>query len=132
VCGKLPTDSKDKRKESVSMVRPDFAKWGQSPEAMRRLSVEATHQRSRERFQSLYIIGSGQQSATQWAQEIDRQPRTVLGWIHQYNEQGSDSLVYQASGGRTPFLAKQSKRASLPRSRPVNRLSMSYPDMAGR
>jgi hypothetical protein len=114
------------------MVQPDFAKWGQSPEVLRQLSVQALHQRSRERFQALYMIGSGQTSATQWAYTLERQPRTVLNWIHQYNEQGSDSLVYQASGGRTPFLPRRSKRASLRPSRPVNRLSLNCPGMAGR
>jgi transposase len=93
------------------MVRPDFAKWGQSPEEMRRLAIEADHPRSRERFHSLYMIGSGQKSATQWATETQRQPRTVLNWVHLYNEQGPDGLFYQASGGRSPFLANRSKSA---------------------
>jgi hypothetical protein len=45
------------------MVRPDFEKWSQSAEDIRRLSIEAEHPRSRERFQALYMIGSGQENA---------------------------------------------------------------------
>ena len=40
------------------MVRPDVAKWGQSLSDLRRLSVEAEHPRTRERFLALFMIGS--------------------------------------------------------------------------
>lgn len=91
------------------MIRPDFAKWGQSPEELRRLSLEAEHARSRERFQALYMIGSGQRSATQWAQQIGRQDETVIGWVHRYNGAGPAGIHYQHSGGRPPFLRRSSK-----------------------
>lgn len=39
------------------MVRPDFAKWGQTVEDMRRLSMEAEHPRSRERLGVSRILG---------------------------------------------------------------------------
>jgi transposase len=91
------------------MLRPDFAKWSQSPEDVRRLSLEAEHARSRERFQALYMIGSGQYSATQWAHQLGRQDETVIGWVHRYNSAGPTSVYYQHSGGRSPFLPKSSK-----------------------
>jgi len=86
------------------MVRPDFAKWGQTPQDILKLSVEAPHKRTRERFQALYMIGTGQKNATQWAQEIGRQDVTVHNWVHSYNGQGPAGLAYRHSGGRTPFL----------------------------
>lgn len=52
------------------MIRPDFAKWGQTPEEIYRLSLEAEHARSRERFQALYMIGTHQTNATQWAERM--------------------------------------------------------------
>lgn len=91
------------------MLRPDFAKWGQSPEELRRLSLEAEHARSRERFQALYMIGSGQSSATQWAHTIGRQAETVMGWVHRYNCAGPTGVHYQHSGGRPPFLPRSSQ-----------------------
>lgn len=97
------------------MIRPDFAKWNQDAEDIRRLSIEAEHPRSRERFQALYIIGSGQKNASHWAQQINRQKQTVLGWVHRYNEQGPDSLHYQPSGGRQPSLSAAEKKRSLKR-----------------
>ena len=94
------------------MVRPDFEKWAQSAEDMRRLSVEAVHQRSRERFQALYMIGSGQNNASQWAEKIKRRPQTVLEWVHRYNHYGPASIPYQPSGGRQPKLNEAEKKRS--------------------
>jgi len=86
------------------MVRPNFAKWEQSPQEILKLSLQAPHQRSRERFQALYMIGTGQTNATQWSQQIGRQDVTVLNWVQTYNAAGPAGLVYQRSGGRPPFL----------------------------
>jgi len=94
------------------VLYPDFAKWHQSVEEIGRLVVEAEHKRSRERFQALYVIGTGQSNATQWAQTINRNERTVMNWIHLYNTQGPNSMYYQHSGGRSPFLANRSKPRS--------------------
>jgi transposase len=91
------------------MIRPDFAKWGQTPEEIYQLSLKATHARSRERFQALYRIGTQQGNATEWAQPIGRRNQTVMGWVHQYNEQGPKSLHYQRTGGRSPLLTSRSK-----------------------
>jgi transposase len=97
------------------MVRPDFEKWHQTAEDMRRLSIEAEHPRSRERFQALYIIGTRQKQSSQWAKEINRQKQTVLGWVHRYNEYGPDSLHYRHSGGRGAKLSATEKKRSSPR-----------------
>jgi transposase len=93
------------------MVRPDFEKWNQSPEDIRRLSIEAKHARSRERFQALYMIGSEQKNASQWAKEIKRQKQTVLAWMHDYNESGPDKIHYQHSGGRQAKLNEDEKKS---------------------
>lgn len=88
------------------MVRPDTAKWGQTLADLRRLSVEAEHLRTRERFLALYMIGSQQTNATGWAVEIDRADDTVIGWVHTYNKFGPQALNYRRSGGRPPLFAK--------------------------
>ena len=95
------------------MIRPDFEKWKQNALDMRRLSIEAEHPGSRERFQALYIIGSGQKNASQWAKQIKRQKQTVLEWLHSYNELGPDNLAYQHSGGRQAKLSQDEKKRSL-------------------
>jgi transposase len=92
------------------MVRPDFQKWDQTAEDMRRLSLEAEHRRSRERFQALYMIGSGQKTASQWAQTIKGRKQTVLEWVHRYNELGPSALPYQHSGGRQAKLSEEEKK----------------------
>jgi len=81
------------------MIRPDFVKWSQTPEGIRQLSLKAAHPRTRERFQALYAIGTGRSNARQWAQETHRCQRSILNWIHRYNDEGPDSLIYQATGG---------------------------------
>ena len=97
------------------MVRPDFEKWYQKAEDMRRLSIAAEHSRSRERFQALYMIGTGQKNASQWARETNRQKQTVLGWVHDYNEYGPASIAYQHTGGRQTKLNEAEKKRSLKR-----------------
>lgn len=88
------------------MIRPDLAKWGQALTDFRTMAVQAKHERTRERFQALYMIGSGQTNATAWAKEIGRSDETILRWIHTYNEGGVEALIYQRTGGRPPFLPK--------------------------
>jgi transposase len=91
------------------MIRPDFAKWGQSPEEIYQLSLKAAHVRTRERFAALYMIGTQRCNATEWADQIGRRNQTVMGWVHQYNQHGPQSLTYQRSGGRTPLFASPTK-----------------------
>jgi transposase len=86
------------------MIKADFAKWGQRLDEIRQLAITTEHERSRERFQALYMIGCGAKSASEWAQEIQRQPRTVLGWLHRYNAVGPEGVQYQHSGGRSRLL----------------------------
>ena len=92
------------------MVRPNIAKWEQSVEDLRRHSIEAKHQRTRERFLALYMIASAKKNASQWAREIGRRKQTVLEWIHTYNKKGPESLVYQRTGGRKKKLSEAEKK----------------------
>ena len=86
------------------MVRVDLAKWGQSVEDLRTASLSAPHRRTRERFQALYLIASGQFNATACAAHIGRQDETVLAWAHLYNRRGPDALTYRKTGGSAPLL----------------------------
>jgi transposase len=93
------------------MVRVELARWGQTLEDLRRASLHAAHRRTRERFQALYLIASGQFNATTCAVHIGRQDETVLAWVHGYNEHGPDALAYRRTGGhRPPFDPQQAKQ----------------------
>ena len=94
------------------MIRPDFLKWHQTAEDIRRLSIEANHPRSRERFQALYMIGTGQANASQWAKMTNRCKQTVLEWVHQYNDDGPNSGHYHHTGGRRAMLSEAEKKSS--------------------
>ena len=94
------------------MVRPNLEKWNQTVEDIRRLSLEAEHPRSRERFQALYIISSTPKNASQWARQTHRQKQTVLKWVHRYNADGPERLHYQPSGGQQPALSEAEKKRS--------------------
>jgi transposase len=85
------------------MVRPDIKKWGQTLAELRAQAMQAEHARTRERFMALYMIGTGQTNASQWAGEIGRHAETVLAWVHTYNAQGPAALRYQRTGGRRPL-----------------------------
>ena len=97
------------------MVRPEPEKWGQTLADLRRLSVEAAHPRTRERFLALYEIGAGHMNATQWAAEMEHDDNTVLKWVHMYNSLGPEALSYRRTGGRPPLLRPNRSAKSLPR-----------------
>ena len=89
------------------MLHIDCARWGQTPEDLRRLATDAPHPRTRERFLALYEITQAS-CATRVAPHTQRHPQTVMGWVHTYNEHGPAALAYRRTGGRPPF-ARTSK-----------------------
>lgn len=98
-------------KEQRKMLRPDCAKWNQSPTDLLKLSQDAPHPRSRERYLALYMISTGQSNATHWAKQSGRENQTVMGWVHLYNEKGPEGVAYRHSGGRSPLLSKMRKKS---------------------
>jgi hypothetical protein len=114
------------------MVRIEMAKWGQTLEDLRRAAVQMPHRRSRERFQALYLIASGQFNATTCAAHIGRQDETVLGWVHRYNERGPDGLTYRRTGGRAPLLTSARPNRSPTSSSTADPRSTACPATAGR
>ena len=86
------------------MLSVDHARWGQTPEDLRRLAVGAPHRRTRERFLALHEIARGG-CATRVAVRAGRHPQTVMGWLHAYNAHGPDALAYRRTGGRPPLCA---------------------------
>jgi transposase len=85
------------------MLSVDHARWGQTPEDLRRLAVGAPHRRTRERFLALHEIARGG-CATRVAVRAGRHPQTVMGWLHAYDAHGPDALAYRRTGGRPPFV----------------------------
>ena len=85
------------------MLRVNFDKWDHTPEMLRLFALEAPHPRTRERMMALYEVSQGT-SATQIASKTGRHDQTVHRWIHQYNDQGVEALLYRRTGGRPPFV----------------------------
>ncbi len=48
-------------------------------------------------------------SACQVASEIGRRPDTVTDWVHRYNSEGDEGIIYRRTGGRPPFCPMNSK-----------------------
>jgi hypothetical protein len=94
----------------------DHARWGQTPEDLRRLATRAPHQRTRERFLALYEI-TQESCATRVAARTGRHPQTVMEWLHRYDTHGPGALAYRRTGGRPPF-APRSRPSLAPRSAP--------------
>jgi len=96
------------------MLRVEYARWGQTPTDLRRLSMSASHPRTRERFLALYEI-TQESCATRVAERTRRHPQTVLEWLHLYNT--PEALTYQRTG---PPFARRSRLASARQSVPPN------------
>jgi hypothetical protein len=84
------------------MLRVDCARWGQTPEDLRRLAMSAPHQRTRERFLALYEVTQAS-CATRVAARTRRPPQPVMEWLHLYNGRGPEALAYRRTGGRPPL-----------------------------
>ena len=87
------------------MVKTDYAKWGDSPELLRKRATESGHVRTRERFMALYEVSQGR-SATSIARESGRDPQTIMRWVRKYNRCGLRLMDYHRSGGNLSFLKK--------------------------
>ena len=85
------------------MLFVDHARWGQTPEDLRRLAMGAPHRRTRERFLALHEITQENRGATPVAMRAGRHPQMVMGWLRAYNAHGPDALIYRRTGGRPPF-----------------------------
>ena len=79
------------------MLSVEHARWGQTPEDLRRLAMSASHPRTRERFLALYEI-TQESCATRIAERTHRHPQTVMEWLHLYNTGGPEALTYQRTG----------------------------------
>jgi len=114
------------------VIRVQLDKWGQTLEDLRRVSVEAPHPRTRERFLALYLIASGHFNATTCAAHVGRQDEPVLGWVHLYNQRGPAALAYRRTGGRSPLLTSNGQNRSLMSSRRASRPTTACPATCGR
>ena len=84
------------------MLKVDYLPWNQSVEQLRELSLTAEHPRTRERFMALYEICLGK-SATRVGRDTQRNPQTIMDWVHRYNQSGPDALTYRHTGGHLPL-----------------------------
>lgn len=91
------------------MLKVNVEKWSQSAEALRQLALGAEHPRSRERLMGLYEICGGK-NATQVGLKSGRNPQTVMGWVHRYNEKGLEAILYRHTGGHPPLCPSPSSR----------------------
>ena len=84
------------------MLKVDYPQWNQTVEKLRELSLTADHPRTRERFMALYDICLGK-NATQVGRDTQRNPQTIMDWVHRYNHSGPDALTYRHTGGHPPL-----------------------------
>jgi len=84
------------------MLKVKYHQWNQNIEELRKISLTADHPRTRERFMALYEICLGK-SATRVGKETERNPQTIMDWVHRYNQSGVEALTYRHTGGHPPF-----------------------------
>ncbi len=66
-------------------------RWGETPETLLRRSIEAPHDRVRERFLALALVAM-EQPATEVAKLLGRNPQTVQRWVQQFNAKGPEGV----------------------------------------
>lgn len=93
------------------MLTINYENWGHSIDYLRTQILEAGHIRTRERYFALYAISMGK-SAHQVASEIGRRSDTVTGWVHRYNSEGEEGIIYRRTGGRPLFCPTKLKMIS--------------------
>src|SRR3954464_6812175 len=109
-----PTRCSTTQESSIRVHRPesvlhvDCARWGQTPEDLRHLALNAPHARTRARALALFDI-TQHRCATQVAVRTGRRAHTVMDWVHAYNQGGPDALTFHRTGGRRPFFARAAK-----------------------
>ena len=91
------------------MLKVDCVRWNQSKEPPTTPPPPPEHPRTRERLMALYEISEGK-SATQVGKQSNRNPQTVMEWVHRYNQEGLKAVKYQRSGGRNPFFPKRCEK----------------------
>lgn len=87
------------------MLKVDYARWGQTLEDLRDLSVSSGHERSRERFLALYEMAKGSYP-TELSKKTTRHFQTLMRWVRTYNRSGPASMMFKHTGGRPPFANK--------------------------
>jgi hypothetical protein len=75
------------------VIRVDHARWGQTPEDLRHLALNAPHTRTRERALALFDI-TQHSCATQVAGRTGRRAHTVMEWVHAYNQGDPDAVTF--------------------------------------
>ena len=90
------------------MLKIDFSRWNQSAEVIRDQVLGAEHPRTRERWMALCEICTGK-NATKVGTATDRNPQTIMEWVHRYNDNGPEAMVFKQTGGPPPLCQKQSK-----------------------
>lgn len=98
-------------------LRVHMERWGQGESDLRDLALHSPHPRTRERFLALLQIAQGQ-TATDLAAATGRYPQTLYDWVHLYNEQGPQALLFHRTGGRPPFVPAPSKLSSSSSTKP--------------
>ena len=88
------------------MLKVDTDKWEQTPELLRKIALEENHPRTRERLMALYEITQGK-NATVVARLTERNPQTVMDWVHRYNSSGLEALIFRHTGGHPPLYPKR-------------------------
>src|SRR4051794_7922235 len=101
-------------------------------EDLRRAALEASHRRTRERFQALWLIASGQFNATTCAAHVGRHDEAALAWVRLYDAQGPDALSYKKTGGPAPLLRRRKSNGSSTSPRTPSRSSVESPATSGR
>lgn len=89
-------------------VRLDLGHWQLDVNGVRELMYRAPTPRERERWHAIWLLGRGW-PVNQVAEALERDARTISGWLADFHQHGPAGLAFEQSGGSPPPSVRHNK-----------------------
>ncbi len=85
----------------MSTMAAALARWKLDAAVLRDRMYRAANPRERERWHALWLLAQGW-SAAQVAAALERDPHTIGGWLHAFEQDGPKAVAFEQTGGAPP------------------------------
>ena len=85
----------------MSTMAAALARWKLDAAVLRDRMYRAANPRERGRWHALRVLAQGW-SAAQVAAALERDPHTIGGWLHAFEQDGPKAVAFEQTGGAPP------------------------------